>query len=99
MRRASPPDMPAAAAQSRLEVEGSLLCAESANISMRTRPLACASVVTRNESERREANPPLKSLVPQHKPAARLKPTGTSCSADGTQIFTRIHCFGYYVLF
>src|SRR5262249_7114958 len=78
-------------AQSSLVRSGKEAFAPIANALINTNPLACAIRATRNASDFFEANPPVKSLTPQHTTAARLNPVETNCDETNMRVSDRAY--------
>src|SRR5712692_7358549 len=78
MAREAPPDTPPATTQPRLRPEGNEAWLVAARVTINSKPPTFTTVVSKNALVRRAAYPPRKSLVPQARTAAKLKPAGTS---------------------
>lgn len=82
----APERMPAAIAQSSEFRAGRDEWNANASDNISAVPLMCVIVVSRNALNRREANPPKKSLNPQAHVAARLSAAGANWESAGTRL-------------
>src|SRR5579863_1880171 len=86
MASENPPIPPASRAHKTLVREGKWACCARAMATMRARANAWDAAVKTKALARREAYPPVKSLVPQMKTAPRLQAAGANWGEAGMSV-------------